>query len=374
VMVLLIDALFAIWLAIWLRPGRTNRPAMAGQLAVAATAGAAIVWPIARRYTFLVGLNGQSPGEALGGAIAWRDLVVPPLNTWLGQWLVRHGSAAPPAIWGEKTLFLGFVTLALAAVGLLTMWRRPDSGTPAIDVRDRKMWLSFMALVTVTSVVLAFGPSAHAVATGSFDWTPFGLVSLVPGVSLFRVPARFIQLVTLALSIFVAAGATMLHARLGRAGRVVTLLLVPVMLGEWYLVDFPGGAPQPERVPLIYRQLAEVPARAVVSLPDYIGGPEWFTESDYQYYATAHWRPIVNGYSRTEPAGYRERMATIATFPSRESADALRSIGADYVVLHTKRYREGADAKVEAAMASAEFSLAARTGPDYLFRLLPSKP
>ena len=133
---------------------------------------------------------------------------------------------------------------------------------------------------------------------------------------------------------------------------MLTLLLVPVMLAEWYLVDFPGGAPQAERVPSIYRQLARIPARAVVSLPEYIGGPEWFNEADYQYYATTHWHPIVNGYSRTEPPGYRERMAAISTFPSRESAETLRAIGADYVVLHTqalsrRRRRQGASRLVQ---------------------------
>jgi hypothetical protein len=145
------------------------------------------------------------------------------------------------------------------------------------------------------------------------------------------------------------------------------------MLGESYLVDFPGGAPQADRVPPIYRQLARIPARAVVSLPEYVGGPEWFTEADYQYYATAHWHPIVNGYSRTEPTGYRERMTTIATFPSHESAESLRTIGADYVVLHTKRYREGGDARVRAAMSNPEFELAAMAGSDYLFHVLPAK-
>jgi hypothetical protein len=231
-----------------------------------------------------------------------------------------------------------------------------------------------MSLLSLVALMLAFGPSADAVATRSFDWTPFGLLSVLPGMSLFRVPARFVQLVTLALSVFAAAGAARLHERLGRAGRVLTILLVPVMLGEWYLVDFPGGAPQPEPVPPIYRQLARIPVRAVVSLPEYVGGPEWFIEADYQYYATAHWRPIVNGYSRTEPSGYRQRMAAISTFPSHESAETLRAIGADYLVLHTKRYREGADAKVHAALSSAEFVLAARAGSDYLFHVVPAKP
>jgi hypothetical protein len=105
-----------------------------------------------------------------------------------------------------------------------------------------------------------------------------------------------------------------------------------------------------------------------------VGGSEWFTEADYQYYSTTHWHPIVNGYSRTEPSGYRERMTTIATFPSHESAVSLRAIGADYLVLHTKRYREGADTKVRAALSSVDFALAATAGPDYLFQVLPAKP
>jgi hypothetical protein len=67
-------------------------------------------------------------------------------------------------------------------------------------------------------------------------------------------------------------------------------------------------------------------------------------------------------------------MTVISTFPSRESAQALRAVGADYVVVHTRRYREGADARVEAALSSSEFALAARAGPDYLFHVLPPKP
>jgi hypothetical protein len=97
-------------------------------------------------------------------------------------------------------------------------------------------------------------------------------------------------------------------------------------------------------------------------------------EADYQYYATVHWHPIVNGYSRTEPPGYGKRMALISTFPSRDSADALRAIGADYLVLHTQRYREGADARIKAALASSDFTLTSQAGPDYLFHVLPPGP
>jgi hypothetical protein len=372
VMVLVADALLATWLCFWRRPRREARVAMALQITLAAAAGAAVVWPIARHYTFLIGLNGQSPAEALGGAAAIRDLVVPPINTWLGQWLARQGSGAPGWIWGEKTLFLGYVTLALGALGLArARWpRRVDAQA---DGRDAAVWLGFFALLGGIALALSLGPSPGAVRAGSSDWTPFGLFSAVPGMTLFRVPARFVQLVTLALAIFAAAGAEALRARLGRAGRVITLILVPIMLGEWYLVDFPGGPPQPENVPVIYRQLATRTARAIVSLPEYVGGPEWFMEADYQYYSTVHWHPIVNGYSRTEPQGYRERMARIAAFPDADSARTLRAEGVDYLILHSKRYRDGATARIEAAKSSPDFTLVGQSGPDYLFRVVAPK-
>jgi len=369
IMVLIADALLALYLAFWLRPSRQMAIRMIGHLAAAAIAGGVVVWPIARHYTFLVALNGDSQAEALTYAATMKDLLVPPLNTWLGQWLVRHGSTAPGWIWGEKTLFLGYVTLALAIVGLLRI--RPSTSPDRLRAShaDERVALGFFALLLIVTVALAFGPSPHAVANAAFDATPFGLLSLLPGMSLFRVPARFVQLSTLALAVLAAAGAKTLHERLGMRGRLVTVLLLPVMLSEWYLVDFPGGAPQPERIPAVYRQLATLPARAVVSLPDYIGGPEWFEESDYQYYSTAHWHPIVNGYARTEPPGYRDRMTRIATFPSSDCAEAMRAIGADYVVFHAARYPGGAAERVEHATSSPDFTLVGQSGSDYLYRV-----
>ena len=61
----------------------------------------------------------------------------------------------------------------------------------------------------------------------------------------------------------------------------MTLQLVAVRLGESYLLDFPGGAPQAEPYSVDLPASRAIPARAVVSLPDYVGGPEGFTEADY---------------------------------------------------------------------------------------------
>jgi hypothetical protein len=335
---------------------------------VAALTGVAVVWPIARHYVFLVGTSANPAAEAAANAATIGDLLVPPLNTWLGQWLVRHGSHAPGWIWGEKTVFLGYATLALAVVGALR------ARLPRQRERDEaRVWLGFFVALTATTLVLALGPSARAAAKSAFDPTPFGVLSALPGLSLFRVPARFVQLATLGLAMLAAAGAQRLRGALRpRAGAAVVLLVVPLMLAESRLVDFPGGPPQPAHVPAIYRQLATLPAHAVVSLPDYLDGPEWFQEADYQYDSTVHWRPIMNGYGRTEPPGYRERMARVQTFPSRDCADQLRELGVDYVAVEAGRYPDGAAARIAAARASADFTLVGRAGSDYLYRVEPT--
>ena len=65
IMVLIADAMLAVYLAMWNRPSRRRISTMLAQAAAAAVAGAMIVWPIARHYIFLVALNGDSQAEAV---------------------------------------------------------------------------------------------------------------------------------------------------------------------------------------------------------------------------------------------------------------------------------------------------------------------
>jgi len=137
------------------------------------------------------------------------------------------------------------------------------------------------------------------VASGSFGWSPFGLLAHVPGLSLFRIPARYTELVNLALALLAATACAASHRRFGWAGRAVSVLAMLLLLAESYLVNFPGGPPQPFPVPAVYKYIATLPPGAVFSLPDYANTPFWFQEADYQYFSTAHWQPTVNGDSRS---------------------------------------------------------------------------
>jgi hypothetical protein len=368
VMILIADALLLAWLLIVERPWNNAADARARlarftlQAAAGGVVALAIVWPFARHYYVLT--SGGPAAVAAGGA----DLagyLVPPENTFAGQWLIAHGYKGPRWIWGEATVYLGWITLALAALGAIVVMRGRDAG-------PRR--LRFFVLLGVVAAALAAGPWRSEVAVNEWGWSPFGLLMRLPGVNLFRAPARFTELLTLALSMLAAAGCAALHARLGRIGRVVTTIAIPLALCEFYVVNFPGGPPVPFPVPAIYKVVGTLPPGAVVSLPDFAGTPVWFDEADYQYFSTVHWRPIANGYSRAEPPGFRALMSRLETFPSATAAAAMRATRIAYVVLHAGRIRDGGRELASQALASPEFRLVARSADDYLFEVVSAGP
>src|SRR5439155_2205348 len=213
-------------------------------------------------------------------------------------------------------------------------------------------------------------PTPGEVASGTFGWSPFGLLAQVPGFSLFRNPARYTELVNLGLAMLAGMACAALHARFGRPGRAVSVVAMLLLLIESYLVKFPGGQPQPFPVPLVYKYVATLPPGAVLSLPDYARTPLWFEEADNQYFSTAHWHPIVNGDSRQWPAEFVELTERLKMFPDAGAASTMRGIGVRYVVVHAAR--PGAGGMVASAQTSADYRLLTRFDQDYLFQVGPA--
>jgi hypothetical protein len=76
----------------------------------------------------------------------------------------------------------------------------------------------------------------------------------------------------------------------------------------------------------------------------------------------------VNGFGRTQPPEQDAVLRMVRAFP--ETAEAMRELGIQYVVVHTARLDDGADALLAAALASNECRLVAQRGSDYLFELV----
>src|SRR5207244_2154737 len=229
---------------------------LAPQAAAAAIVALAIVAPFARHYGVLAAVD---PAEAASGAANLAAYLVPPENTFAGQWLIAHGVKGPRWIWGEQTVYLGWVALGFAIVGA---WRAVRGSSEA--ARRGRVFI----VLGLAAVALAAGPTASEVGMNAWSWSPFGFVARVPGVNLFRVPARFTELTTLAVAMLAALGCAAIHARLGTIGRIATVAAMPLFLAESFVVNFPGGLPPPFPIPPVYSFIATVPGGAVVSLPD----------------------------------------------------------------------------------------------------------
>jgi hypothetical protein len=356
VMIVIADAIFMMWLLLIERAvPRPRLATLALQAAIGAVVALAIVAPFARHYGVLAAVG---PDEAVRGAADAAAYLVPPENTFAGQWLIAHGVKGPRWIWGEQTLYLGWAALLLAILGAATSLRTADP-------MGRR--LRFFVVLAIVAMTLAAGPSAAEAATNVWGWSAFGVLARIPGIDLFRVPARFTALTTLAIAILAAAGCGTLHARFGRLGRALTCVAIPLFLIESYVVNFPGGGQPVFLIPPVYRFIASRSPGPVVSLPDYAGTPVAFEEANYQFFSTTHWHPIANGYSRAEPPGFRALMDRLNTFPAPASLDAMGEAGIRYVVLH------GAAAPSQAAQASTSdrVHLLVRFENDYLFEVPP---
>jgi hypothetical protein len=351
VLIAIADMLFLMWLfAVERRTIPLRRAATHGIVAV--VAAMVVVWPFARHYFTL---HQASAAYSAGAAADFSAWLVPPENTFAGQWLLAHGFKALRPIWGEVTVYLGWVTLLLAAAGTAVTVRKTRVGRSA-----------FFVVLALVAAALALGPSPIEVATGVFRSSPFGVLSHVPGISLFRNPARYTQLVSLALAVLAAVACAAAHRRFGIAARVASVAVIGLLLTEIYVVKFPGGQPQPYPVPAIYQRIATLPAGAVLSLPDYANTPLWFLETDYQYFSTAHWHPIVNGDAREFPPQLVALKSRLLTFPSPDAAAAMRDAHVEYVVLHGAHSTPDA---VAAALASPDYELLATIDADRLFRV-----
>jgi hypothetical protein len=358
VLIFIVNAVFMSWLLLVERAvPRSRLIRLVLQAAVGAIVALAVVAPFARHYGVLTAVL---PREAAANAADLAGYLVPPENTFAGQWLLAHGVKSPRWIWGEQTLYIGWTALLLATAGVAV-------SMSSADPQARR--LRFFIVLAIVATTLAAGPFRSEVAANVWKWSPFGVLARIPGVNLFRVPARFTVLTMLALALLAAAGCARLHVRFGRLGRVLTAIAMVTFLVESRVVNFPGGGQPVVLIPDVYRQLASLTPGAVVSLPDYAGTDVNFEEADYQFFSTVHWHPIANGFSREAPVGFRPLMDRLRKFPDLDALAVMRQTGIRYVVV-----RAAADPlQAVPSRLDHDVRLVAHVDRDYLFEVLPGR-
>lgn len=303
--------------------------------------------------------------NAGAGATEYRDLA------YIDQWSAGLADFLWPGVlhplWGEAlagryipniqegVLYLGWATLALAAVGL---WRRRDRAMRPY------MWLGLAGLVLAlgTTLHVAGGPLripapegvARTFARGMYFLTEkaalnplcFGKMDapgtvLVPMPALLlylffpffaamRVPARFALMAILSVSVLAGAGVASLAERVqARAARVALAVGLALALAlDLASVPFPLGYSEARGQPVDAWLAAQDKPSPVAQFPQ---ERTWYGYPLYQQ--RFHGQPIAYGYGTFVPPSFRQAEQILRQFPSEEAADWLEANGVRVVLL-----------------------------------------
>ena len=244
--------------------------------------------------------------DAVQYSANWSDYLAS--SSYAHAWMLSH---LPE--WSDVS-FPGFVTLVFGAWGA---W---------IARRDRRHeLLALYGGLTVLAFWASFGPKALLYSA---------LYHVVPMFAWLRAPARFGLIAGFGLSVL-AGVAIAAWLRTARRPGLVTAALVLVAAGE---LAVPIHMPEVPPVEPVYRTLATLPRGAVIEMPFFYPEVGLFQHTTYMLASTAHWMPLVNGYSDYIPPDFYEHVMLLAPFPSRDAFKILEPDRVRYALFHMNGY------------------------------------
>jgi hypothetical protein len=336
----------AIWLAIWLVVLAYTSVYLAIFGIVAVT-----VSVLMRCRDWFAEWRRALPRFAIAALLS--GLAVLPLS--LPYWRVAHGQGMsrslesvgdfsatagaylrPGGTYSELDSFFPGVLVSLLTLAALILVGRRDNHAPL----ERRRMLMLVG-IGFAGFVLSLGTN-----TPVYGW----LYGVFPPLAGIRVAARFALLVLFAFAVLGGLGAARIR-RSGLFGRWSTAALVAIVLGvNAEAIRAPFEYQQFEGIPNLYAILARESDRVVLVEQPFYPPEGIFENAEYVLNSTAHWRPLMNGYSGFIPQSYREYVKAFWFFPREHAIEAMRRAGVTHVVVHPQRF--GADAAaVEDAVA-----------------------
>jgi hypothetical protein len=255
------------------------------------------------------------------------------------------------------SFFPGFVVIALTG---LVMWQisQRTGGDPGRALTRRRVLM--LIAIAITGFVLSLG-----VRTPVYGW----VFPIFPPMQGLRAAARFGNLFLLGMAVLAGLGLAGLRRSLPRRSGLIAGIAL-VALANLESLRAPFQYSRFEGIPAIYSLLADEPGRVVLVETPFYPARAVFENAAYVLASTAHWRPLMNGYSGYTPASYRVAAESFWFFPEDYAIQEMRKAGVTHVMVHPSRfYQDGASvmAKVDASPYLVRMAIG-RNG-DVLYRL-----
>jgi len=218
-------------------------------------------------------------------------------------------------------VFPGIITLTFGLAGIWLGFRAP-AASRARTPRFQRDVVVFYVISCVMAFWIALGPKA---------WLYLLLHDYAPLFSFLRAPERTGLVVTLCL--VVLASITLTRAIQSRTNPLpIAAVFLLLAIGD--LVQAPIFMRDAPPVSPAYEALSRLPKAPLAEFPYWATAQDFHGHAEYMLGSTAHWQPLINGYSDHIPQDFRDAAQQLRGFPSPQAFAALEKYGARYVVLH----------------------------------------
>ena len=239
------------------------------------------------------------------------------------------------------SFFPGVVIVGLAALALVLAFRRRTADSAGAGVTRGRVVM--LLAIGAAGFILSLGT-----ATPIYGWA----FNLFPPMQGLRAAARFGNLFLLAIAMLGGLGLA-----LWRPGRYVALALVVLVNLESLRAPFTYT--RFEGIPGLYRLLADEPGPVVLAEQPFFPRSGIFLNSPYVLASTAHWRPLMNGYSGYTPASYQRYADAFWYFPEDWAIQAMKDAGVTHVMVHVAAFHKDRMAVVPVLDKRPDFELIA---------------
>jgi hypothetical protein len=221
--------------------------------------------------------------------------------------------------WNE-VLFPGFVATLGGIAGAWAGWRRAG--------RARETAVLYGSLAIIAGWA-SLGPDAGLYSA---------LYHSVPVLTWLRAPARFGIAVALALSVLAGLAISEWLPRVRRANALAALVIAIAAAELITPLRFREAPPFASA----YDVLAGLPPGPVIELPFPSREADLHGHAKYMLRSTAHWMPLINGYSDYIPRDFAARAHVLRGFPSRDAFRILAAAPPRYAMFHPQSYQNEA--------------------------------
>lgn len=322
--------------------------AFAGIGALLVLAPIALPYRVLQRANIIPQENTLTIAASASPVASYLEIVGFPHNVYSG--LLRFNSVD---LGWEKRLFVGFLPLLLSAIGAISLKHAltspgakstpqpsPDRGISSLQEFQAPLLLGSI-FTCIAAYVLSLGPVLRLNDRPTSIRLPFFFLQRwIPGMGVFRVPARFVFAFIFGIAVLAAFGIFTLLSRLRnvRMMAVCSLAAIAFISMEYSVIPLKlAHVMAPPHVAPEYRWLAAQPPGSVtVELP-ITGPPDRPTAAEqagYTYASVYHWQPLINGYTAYRAPVARQTYRLARDLPAHPAVDLLAGLGLKFIVVH----------------------------------------